>query len=60
VPLKRSSGSLKKDGTVPRRHYFVWLEQLIAANLERLFPGLKVIEAHPFYIIRNADMTIQN
>ena len=59
VPLKRSSGSLKKDGTVPRRHYFVWLEQLIAANLDRLFPGLKVIEAHPFYIIRNADMTIQ-
>ena len=59
VPLKRSSGGVKKDGTVPHNHYFVWLEQLIAANLDRLFLGLQVLESHPFYIIRNADMTIQ-
>ena len=37
VPLKRSSGSVRKDGTVPYNHYFVWLEQLIAANLDELF-----------------------
>jgi len=59
VPIKRSSGGTRKDGTVPHHHYFVWLEQLIAANLKSLFPGMKILEAHPFRVIRNADMAIQ-
>ena len=59
VPIKRSSGSVRKDGTVPHDHYFVWLEQLIAAHLSALFPGMKVIESHPFRVTRNADMDIQ-
>jgi len=59
VPIKRSSGGFKKDGTVARNHYFVWLEQVIAANLEPLFPGMKVLEAHPFRATRNADIDIQ-
>lgn len=59
VPIKRSSGGVRKDGTVPHDHYFIWLEQLIAANLQNLFPGMKILEAHPFRVIRNADMEIQ-
>ena len=59
VPIKRSSGGVRKDGTVPHNHYFVWLEQLIAANLDVLFPGMAVIEAHPFRVTRDADMAIQ-
>jgi polyphosphate kinase len=59
VPIKRSSGSVRRDGTVPYHHYFVWLEQVIAANLDVLFPGMKVIEAHPFRVTRDADMEIQ-
>jgi polyphosphate kinase len=59
VPVKRSSGSVRKDGTVPYHHYFVWLEQVIANNLESLFPGMQVIEAHPFRVTRDADMEIQ-
>lgn len=59
VPIKRSSGGLKRDGTVPYNHYFVWLEQLIAANLDTLFPGMKVLEAYPFRVTRDADMVIQ-
>ncbi len=58
-PLKRSSGATRKDGTVPYNHYFVWLEQVIAVNLERLFPGMEIIEVHPFRVTRNADMIIQ-
>ncbi len=38
---------------------FVWLEQLIAANLYLLFPGLEVVEAHPFHVTRDADIAIQ-
>jgi polyphosphate kinase len=59
VPIRRSSGGVRKDGTVPYNHYFVWLEQVISANLASLFPGMEVIETHPFRIIRDADMAIQ-
>ncbi len=43
----------------PHDHYFVWLEQVIAANLDALFPGMDVVEAHPFRVTRNADIDIQ-
>jgi polyphosphate kinase len=59
VPLKRSSGSSRKDGTIPYNHYFIWLEQVIAAHLSSFFPGMKVIESHPFRVTRDADMVIQ-
>ena len=59
VPIKRSSGGLRKDGTPPQNHYFVWLEQVISANLDKLFPGMEIIEAHPFHVTRDADMVIQ-
>jgi polyphosphate kinase len=59
VPIKRSSGSVRRDGTVPHNHYFVWLEQLIIANLNALFPGMQVVEAHPFRVTRDADIVIQ-
>ena len=59
VPIKRSSGGVRKDGTIPHHHYFVWLEQVIAANLVSLFPGLEVVAAYPFRIIRDADIEIQ-
>ena len=59
VPIKRSSGAVRKDGTIPHHHYFVWLEQLIMANLAGLFPGLEVLAAYPFRIIRDADVEIQ-
>ncbi|MBK8618894.1 MAG: polyphosphate kinase 1 [Anaerolineales bacterium] len=59
LPIKRSSGGVRKDGTIPHQHYFVWLEQVIAANLNDLFPGMEVISAHPFRIVRDADIEIQ-
>ncbi|MCX6058451.1 MAG: polyphosphate kinase 1 [Chloroflexi bacterium] len=59
LPIKRSSGSVRKDGTIPHQHYFVWLEQVIAANLDDLFPGMEVTAAHPFRIVRDADIEIQ-
>ncbi len=38
---------------------FVWLEQLVAANLDNLFPGMAVQESYPFRITRNADVDLQ-
>jgi polyphosphate kinase len=59
VPLRRSSGGVRKDGTAPRQHYFVWLEQVIAAHLDALFPGMEILAAHPFRVVRDADILIQ-
>jgi polyphosphate kinase len=59
VPIKRSSGAVRKDGTIPHHHYFVWLEQVIMANLASLFPGLEVVAAYPFRIIRDGDVQLQ-
>ncbi len=38
---------------------FVWLEDVIAANLGLLFPGHEILEAYTFHVIRDADMEIQ-
>jgi polyphosphate kinase len=35
------------------------LEQVIAANLAALFPGMEILESHPFHITRDADMAIK-
>ena len=59
LPIKRSSGGVRKDGTIPHHHYFVWLEEVITANISSLFPGMEVVGVHPFRIIRDADMEIQ-
>jgi polyphosphate kinase len=37
----------------------VWLEQLVAAYIDRLFPGVKVSEVHPFHVTRDAEMELQ-
>lgn len=47
------------DAPHTRRACFVWLEQVIAANLDALFPGVEVLEAYPFRVTRNADMEIE-
>ncbi|MCP5096872.1 MAG: polyphosphate kinase 1 [Chloroflexi bacterium] len=43
----------------PTNQKFVWLEQVIAANLDRLFPGVEIEAAYPFRVTRNTDMEIQ-
>jgi polyphosphate kinase len=56
VKLPAEKGSAVKP---PVRQCFVWLEQVIAANLKLLFPGMRVLEAHPFHVTRDADTAIQ-
>jgi polyphosphate kinase len=59
LPIKRSSGGVRKDGTIAHHHYFVSLEEVIAANVGLLFPGMEVTAVHPFRIVRDADIEIQ-
>ena len=38
---------------------FVWLEEVVAANLDTLFPGMDIEAAYPFRITRDADPEIE-
>jgi polyphosphate kinase len=41
---------------VPKTQRYVPLEEVIAHNLDRLFPGMEIVDAHPFRVTRNADV----
>ncbi|NLX49590.1 MAG: polyphosphate kinase 1 [Methanospirillum sp.] len=61
--LKVPVGPLPRLVEVPRtegdgRREFVFLEDLIAANADLLFPGIQVVAAYPFRVTRNADLEI--
>ena len=38
---------------------FIWIEDVIIANLTVLFPGMTILDAHPFSLARDAEMEIQ-
>ncbi|NTU68301.1 MAG: polyphosphate kinase 1 [Chlorobiaceae bacterium] len=38
---------------------YLWIEDLIMNNLDQLFPRMKVVQAHHFRIIRDADIEIE-
>ncbi|MSP14700.1 MAG: polyphosphate kinase 1 [Chloroflexi bacterium] len=38
---------------------FVWIEDLISANCQRLFPGMSVKACYPFRVTRNTDIEIE-
>ncbi|REK38429.1 MAG: polyphosphate kinase 1 [Actinobacteria bacterium] len=44
---------------LPDGERFVPLEQVIAAHLDSLFPGMEVVEHHVFRVTRNADLEIE-
>ncbi len=43
-------------GTVLLDQIFIYVEDLIMNNLDELFPGMRVLEATPFRVLRNADI----
>ncbi|HEX6818228.1 MAG TPA: polyphosphate kinase 1 [Ktedonobacterales bacterium] len=63
VPLTKGKASEHRDvhsrdqSGMPR-YAFVWIEQLIAAHLNLLFPGIEILAAHPFRVLRDADIEI--
>ncbi len=38
---------------------FVWLEDIIASNIQKLFPNVPVVSVHPFRVTRDADIEIE-
>jgi polyphosphate kinase len=58
-PVKRSSGR-SKSGNSSSNDSFIWLEQIIIANLEDVFPDAKILGVHPFRIIRDAAIRVDD
>ncbi|HYI62428.1 MAG TPA: RNA degradosome polyphosphate kinase [Acidimicrobiales bacterium] len=50
---------LSRFVVMPDGERFVPLEQVIAAHLDQLFPGMVVEEHVPFRVTRNADLTLE-
>lgn len=59
VPLNSINKESKTKAKSPKPQHFVWLEQLIINNLPSLFPGMEILEAHPFHVTRDAETEIQ-
>ena len=43
----------------PKSVPLVWLDQVVAAGLGKLFPGMTIREAHPFHVTRDSDLAIR-
>src|SRR4029077_16909024 len=51
--------ALAADSRRASARVFVWLEDVVLANLRLLFPGLEIVAAHPFHVTRDAEMAIK-
>jgi polyphosphate kinase len=60
VPVSVAPKAKSRAKAALKEQSFVWLEQLITANLAALFPGMEILDAHPFHVTRDADSEIQN
>jgi polyphosphate kinase len=59
IPLQPEKKKSIKRYRGPGTQAFVWIEQVIAANLTALFRDMDVIEAHAFKVTRDADIEIK-
>src|SRR5215218_4792665 len=53
IPVTNGSG-LDRN----RPQVFTWLEQVVAANLGRLFAGADVVASYPFHVTRDSDIDL--
>lgn len=50
---------IPKDSDTPVSEGFVWIEQVIVANLQSLFRGWEIVDAHAFHVTRDAEVAIK-
>jgi polyphosphate kinase len=60
IPSEETADEFQELGLDDRSStIFVWLEEVVKANLDLLFPGLKIEAAYPFRVTRDADPEIE-
>jgi len=60
VPVSVTPKVKSKTKLIVKDQVFVWIEHLVTANLGALFPGMEILQAHPFHVTRDADWEIQD
>lgn len=60
IPSEETAEDYQSLGLVQASsNNFVWLEEVVGANLDILFPGVEVVATYPFRITRDADPEIE-
>jgi polyphosphate kinase len=60
IPSEETADEFQELGLHDRSSTnFVWLEEVVKANLDLLFPGLEIEAAYPFRVTRDADPEIE-
>jgi polyphosphate kinase len=59
VPVPMPANAVLPASATHQPAYYVWLETLIAAHLEQLFPGVPVVGVHGFRVTRDFDQDIR-
>lgn len=60
IPVTVAPKLKSRTKVLVKEQVFVWIEQVVTANLSALFPGMEIVEAHPFHVTRDADSDIQD
>ncbi len=55
-PHAKSGTVLAQENVAAGADRFTWLEEIIAAHLDRLFPGSEVVASYPFHLLRDSDV----
>jgi len=58
LPVHKAAYDSSPRAKRARKYNFVWISDVIMSNLADLFPGMKVIEAHHFHVVRNAEVEL--
>ncbi len=58
LPVHKAAYDPSPRAKSAKKYAFVRIIDVITANLPDLFPGLNVIEAHPFQVVRNAEIEL--
>lgn len=59
APALVGDGTAERDETAPKVR-FTWLEQLVAAHLQRLFIGARILACYPFHVTRDSDIELDD
>ncbi|HEY9783953.1 MAG TPA: polyphosphate kinase 1 [Candidatus Obscuribacterales bacterium] len=59
IKVDEPAAIASKQTSQPRHQAYMWLDDVISANLDTLFPGMEIVESHPFHVTRDAEVEIQ-
>ncbi len=59
VEVPAGAGASPLSAAALPQQTFIWLDDLLEAHLGAFFPGVAIEEAHPFRVLRQAELAIQ-